>query len=329
MSKDLDKLINIINKKYGEGTLSTGAGKLLIVERIKSGVTAIDLAIGGGLPRSSIIELYGKEGSGKTTVALKAVASFQKQGLKCAYIDMEHALNKTWGETLGVNWEEIVISQPDTAELAIDIMDALVRSKEIDLIVFDSLAAAIPKEEAEKSAFDQEMALQARLFSKMCRKLISALQPENLADEKTFNKTTILLINQVREKVGLMYGNPEMSPGGHAIKHTARIRMEFRVADYIKDGKEVIGREIKFKVVKNKVWKPYVTGMFQLYFTGIINNEMTIIAEGIKLGVIKQAGPMYSYNDIKEKGKETFIKVLKEKELLKPLVEVLFKEYTK
>jgi len=329
MSKELDKLINLINKKYGEGTLSKGAGKLLNVERLSTGIVSIDLAIGGGLPKSSVIELFGREGSAKTTVALKTIATFQKAGLKCAYIDMEHALNPDWAKTLGVDLDNLLISQPDTAELSIDILDTLTRSKELDLIVYDSLAAAIPQEEVDKSAFDQQMALLARLFSKACRKLTSALQPENINDPNTYNNTIIMMINQIRENVGIMYGNPETTSGGHALRHTYKIRIEFRPGDYIKENKEIIGREIKFKIVKNKVWKPYVTGMFQLFFDGSINNDATIITEAIKLGIVKQSGPMYSYKEIREKGKENFIELLKSKNLINNLTKELFNEFTK
>lgn len=331
MGSNLEKVISLINKTHGEGTVCRGSNTNLKIERVRSGITALDLVIGGGIPRSAIIEFYGRESGGKTTTALKTVASYQKQGLTCAFIDMEHSLDPEWATSLGVDMESLIISQPDTAEKSVDIVDLLTRSNEVDLIVYDSLAAAVPKEEQDKSAFDQQMALQARLFSKMCRKLMSALQPENLEDQSSYNRTTIICINQVREKVGQMYARGYETPGGHAVKHTAKMIVEFKRGDYLKvSGQEdPVGIEVKFKTVKNKTWVPYKIGLYRLYNDGNVDNDETIVIEAKKHGIIQQKGSMYEYEDIKERGITDLIRVLHEQNLFEQLTNRIYEVINK
>jgi len=328
MKQNLNKIIAAINKKYGEGTIVLGkVASLLNTQRIRTGIVALDLILGGGLPTSSILEFFGRESGGKTSTALKIIANFQKLGKTCAFIDMEHSFNAEWATTLGVNVDNLLISQPESLEESIDVIDALTRSKDVDLIVYDSIAAAVPIEEVEKSAEDQQMALQARLFSKMCRKLNSALQTTNLENKESYNNTIIILINQVREKVGQLYARGYETPGGHNIKHTAKIRIEFKKKDYLYDKQnkeDPIGVDIIFRTVKNKTWVPYKTGTFKLYFDGSVDNTETIIFEAKKLGLIKQSGPMYEYEDIKEKGMESFIGVLKEKNLIDVITDKVY-----
>lgn len=300
----LKEILNAINKKYGEGTVIYGTDSSLVVNRQCTDVLAIDLAVGGGLPESSIIEVFGNEQSGKTTLALKTVAAIQKRGGIAAYIDLENALDYDWVSKLGVDTDTWIHAQPNCAETAIDILDSLVRSRELSVVVFDSVAAAIPSEEIDKSASNQQMALVARLMSKMMRKLHSALQPENLGDKSTYNKCIVLLINQLREKVGLVFGNPYVSPGGRAIKFGARVRIRLMGGEWIAKDKEIIGRVIKFKIVKNKTFKPEIAKSFNLYFDGTIDNIDTVIAEALRFGLITRGGAYYTYNSNKFLGKD-------------------------
>jgi len=314
--KDLEKVIAEINKKYGEGTVAEGCSVSLDIPRIRSGITAIDLCIGGGIPRGAIIEFYGRESGGKTTTALLTVAAYQRQGLTCAYIDLEHSFDEGWAGTLGVDMKTLIISQPDTLEKSVDVIDSLVRSGAVDLVVYDSIAAAVPSAEMEKSAFDMQMALQARLFAKMCRKLQAALQPDDISDCSTFNKTTIIFINQVREKIGT-YARGYETPGGHALKHAYKVRIQLTTTDRLKNKEtgDCAGIEVTFRVVKNKTWIPYKTGTYKLYFNGEVDNDDTIITEAKKHKIVIQRGPMYDYGDITSKGIEKFIQDLKEKKL--------------
>ena len=325
--KEINKILAAINQKYGAGTVSVGSSIPQQIKRIKSGIVALDLVIGGGIPVGSIIEFYGRESGGKSSTALKIVGEYQRQGLQCAYIDMEHAFDPVWATTLGVDMTKLTIAQPDTLEKASDIVETLTKSGEFDLIVYDSLAASVPNEEVEKSAFEQQMALQARLFSKMCRKLLSALQPSNQEDMKTYNNTVIIFINQVREKVGQLYARGYEVPGGHAIKHSSKMIIEFKAKDHLEneETKDTEGIEIIFTTKKNKTWIPYKVGMFKLYFNGTVDNDETIIVEAKKRGIIKQSGPMYEFKDIKEKGMESFVTSLKEKKMFDNVLEETYK----
>jgi len=330
MNKNIEKIIHAINKKYGDGTITVGGFDNMLIERASSGIVALDLVLGLGIPRSSIIMFYGRESSAKSSIALKMISEYQKRGELCAYIDIEHSLSADWAETLGVNLNDLVIAQPDSLEKSIDIIDSLTRSKEFGLIVYDSLAMAVPEEELEKSAFDQQMALNARLNSKMCRKLISALQPVNLSDKTTYNKTTVLLINQVREDVGKPYARGYTYSGGHALRHTARIVVDFTRGEYIKNkNQEPIGIEIKFRTTKNKTWYPYRSGIIKFYFDGHIDNNETILMEAKKIGIIKQCGSIYEYNHIKERGLENFLKAVLKQNLLKEILEKVYNYYKK
>jgi len=328
VNRSIEKIIHAINKKYGEGTIVVGNHNNISVERVSSGIVALDLVLGLGIPRSSIIMFYGRESSAKSSVALKIISEYQRRNELCAYIDVEHSLNADWAEKLGVDLNSLIISQPDSLEKSIDIVDSLTRSKECGLIVYDSLAMAVPDEELEKSAFDQQMALNARLNSKLCRKLISALQPSNLSDKTTYNKTTVLLINQVREDVGKPYARGYTYSGGHALRHSSHIIVDFTRGEFIKDkNQDPIGLEVKFKTVKNKTWYPYKIGMIKLYFDGSIDNNETIIVAAKKLGIIKQHGPMYEYDSIKEKGFDNFIAQILERSLLNGILEKVYNYY--
>ena len=223
----LKKVVSALCEKYGDGTISVGGGTLLSIKRQRSGIIALDLGIGGGIPRGSIIEFFGRESGGKTATALKTVAAYQEAGLTCAWVDSEHSFDPAWASILGVDPDNLLISQPESLERAVDVIETLVKSNTVDLIVYDSLAASLPMEEADKSTESLQVGLQARLFSKMCRKITAALQPENLNDQQGHNLCTVIFINQVREKVGQIHAHGYETPGGHAVKHASRARVQF------------------------------------------------------------------------------------------------------
>jgi len=318
MSDKLKAIINALNKKY-PGIIAQGAGNLLQPERVSSGILALDLCTGGGIPRGTVIEFFGKESSCKSVAAFKAIASFQSLKYPCALVDVEKSFDPAWAKTLGVNVDELVIAQPDSMEKAIDVVDTLLRSKQFGLVVYDSIAAGLPEEEGSKSANDAQIGLQARLNAKMTRKILAALSPDDISDETTYNKTALIIINQIREKVGVLYGNPQTTPGGHAIRHLYHIRVEFKQGDYITKASSIIGRVIKFKVVKNKTWRPFESGEFTFYFDGTIDNMNTLIVEAIKLGIVIRRGSMYDYKDLTVKGKEALIAELQDKNLISTL----------
>ena len=291
--KALDAVLAQIEKQYGKGAimkLGEAAGNTDI-ETIPTGCLALDLALGiGGFPRGRMIEIYGPESSGKTTVALHAIAQAQKLGGIAAFIDAEHALDPVYAKNLGVDLDELYVSQPDTGEQALDIVDSLVRSSAVDVIVVDSVAALTPKAEIEGDMGDSHVGLQARLMSQALRKLTAIVNK---------SKTCVIFINQLREKVGVMFGNPETTPGGKALKFYASVRIDVRKTDMLKDADGAVGNRTRAKVVKNKLAPPFRQAEFDIMYGEGISQEGCIIDLGVQYDVIKKSGAWFSYNDEK------------------------------
>ena len=305
--KALDAVLAQIEKSYGKGAimkLGANAGNVDI-EVIPTGCLALDLALGiGGLPRGRMVEIYGPESSGKTTVALHAVASAQKMGGIAAFVDAEHALDPTYAKALGVDLDELYVSQPDTGEQALDIVDSLVRSSAVDIIVVDSVAALTPKAEIEGDMGDSHVGLQARLMSQALRKLTAIVNK---------SKTCVVFINQLREKVGVMFGNPEVTPGGKALKFYASIRIDVRKTDILKDSDGAAGNRTRAKVVKNKLAPPFRQAEFDIMYGEGVSQEGCVIDLGIQYDVIQKSGAWFSYNDNKvANGKEKMRQFLKD-----------------
>ena len=305
--KALDAVLSQIEKAYGKGAimkLGENAGNTDI-EVIPTGCLALDLALGiGGLPRGRMVEIYGPESSGKTTVALHAVAEAQKLGGVAAFVDAEHALDPVYAKKLGVDLGELYVSQPDTGEQALDIVDALVRSSAVDIIVVDSVAALTPKAEIEGDMGDSHVGLQARLMSQALRKLTAIVNK---------SKTCVVFINQLREKVGVMFGNPEVTPGGKALKFYASIRIDVRKTDILKDTDGAAGNRTRAKVVKNKLAPPFRQAEFDIMYGEGVSQEGCIIDLGVQYDVIKKSGAWYSYNDNKvANGRERMRQFLKD-----------------
>lgn len=297
--KALELAIGHIEKRFGKGAIMKlgEAGAHHKVEAISSGSLSLDLALGiGGLPRGRIAEIFGPESSGKTTLAQHVIAETQKRGGIAAYIDVEHALDPSYARRCGVNVDELLISQPDTGEQALEIADALVRSGAVDIVVVDSVAALVSQAEIEGEMGDTHVALQARLMSQALRKLAAAIGKTG---------TAVIFINQLREKVGIVFGNPEVTPGGRALKFYSSVRIDLRRADSIKQGNQITGSHVKARVVKNKVAAPFRTAEFDIMFDSGISREGEIIDLGVEMGFVNKSGAFYSYGDTRlGQGKE-------------------------
>ena len=305
--KALNAAIDIIIKQYGEGSIMIMGNQKakLNVEAVSTGSLGLDLALGiGGLPKGRIVEIYGPESGGKTTVSLQAIAQVQKKGGIAAFIDVEHALDPVYARQLGVDVDQLIVSQPDTGEQALEIIEALVRSGAIDIVVLDSVAAMVTKAEIEGEMGDSFVGVQARLMSAAMRKLTAVISKSD---------TVAIFINQVREKIGVMYGNPETTPGGRALKFYASVRIEVRSGEQIKDGDKILGRRTKCKVVKNKVAPPFKSCEFDMIYGQGISKMGEIVDMGVELGIIKKSGSWFSYENMKiGQGKESVKKWLLE-----------------
>ncbi|MGZ3637565.1 MAG: recombinase RecA [Ktedonobacterales bacterium] len=291
--KSLELTVSQIERRFGKGAImKLGEHRAHVkVESIPTGAIALDLALGtGGIPRGRITEIYGPESSGKTTLCQHIIASAQKRGGVCAIVDAEHALDPSYAERCGVNTEELLISQPDTGEQALEIVEMLVRSGAVDVVVVDSVAALVPRAEIEGEMGDAHVGLQARLMSQALRKLTGAINN---------SKTSVIFTNQLREKVGIMFGNPETTPGGRALKFYASVRLDIRRTDSIKVGTEVMGSRAKVKVVKNKVAAPFRVAEFDIMFNEGISREGGLIDIGLEMGIVKKAGAFFSVGDIR------------------------------
>ena len=286
--KALDMALSQIEKQFGKGSvMRMGENLNLGIESISTGALALDLALGiGGLPRGRIVEIYGPESSGKSTLAMHVVAEAQRNAGICAYIDAEHAMDPVYAGAIGVNVDDLLISQPDTGEQALEIADMLIRSGALDVLVIDSVAALTPRAEIEGEMGDSHVGLQARLMSQALRKLTGTLSKSN---------TIAIFINQLREKIGVMYGSPEVTPGGRALKFYSSVRLDIRRVEQIKDGAEVVGNRTRVKVVKNKVSSPFKQAEFDIMYGRGISREGSLLDVGVELGLIKKSGAWFTY----------------------------------
>lgn len=317
----LEMALKQIEKQFGKGSImKLGEQTDRRISTISSGSLALDIALGvGGYPRGRIVEIYGPESSGKTTVALHAIAEVQAQGGSAAFIDAEHALDPVYAQKLGVNIDELLLSQPDTGEQALEICEALVRSGAIDIIVVDSVAALVPKAEIEGEMGDAHVGLQARLMSQALRKLSGAINK---------SKTITIFINQIREKVGVMFGNPETTPGGRALKFYSSVRLEVRRAEQLKQGNDIVGNKTKIKVVKNKVAPPFRQAEVDIMYGEGISKEGEILDIGSDLDIVLKSGAWYSYNEERlGQGRENAKQFLKENKEIRDTVKASIREH--
>ncbi|MGE6346661.1 recombinase RecA [Bacillus mycoides] len=317
----LDMALKQIEKQFGKGSimkLGEQAGHR--ISTISSGSLALDVALGvGGYPRGRVIEIYGPESSGKTTVSLHAIAEVQRQGGQAAFIDAEHAMDPVYAQKLGVNIDELLLSQPDTGEQGLEIAEALVRSGAVDIIVIDSVAALVPKAEIEGDMGDSHVGLQARLMSQALRKLSGAINK---------SKTIAIFINQIREKVGVMFGNPETTPGGRALKFYSTVRLEVRRAEQLKQGNDIVGNKTKIKVVKNKVAPPFRVAEVDIMYGEGISREGEILDMASELDIVQKSGAWYSYNEERlGQGRENSKQFLKENTDLREEIAFFVREH--
>jgi recombination protein RecA len=321
--KALQLTLDKLEKSYGKGVvMKMGDQRVVNVDVIPSGSLGLDIALGiGGFPRGRVIEIYGPESSGKTTIAMHAIAEAQKKGGLAAFIDAEHAFDKTYAENLGIDTANLLISQPDNGEQALEIADNLIRSGAIDIIVIDSVAALVPKAEIEGEMGDSMMGLQARLMSQALRKLTGSI-----------NKTgcVCVFINQLREKIGVMFGNPETTTGGNALKFYASIRLDIRRIGQIKDGLDVTGNRVRIKVVKNKVAPPFRQCEFDIVYGEGVSKDGEIVDLGSELGIVKKSGSWYSYGETKlGQGRDAVKQLLKDNPDLAEEIEMKIKDHLK
>ena len=305
-SKALKLAIAQITKQFGDGSImKLGDNRNIDVELLKSGSLSLDLALGGGYPKGRIIEIYGPESSGKTTLALHAIAEIQKTGGQAAFIDAEHALDPSYAKRIGVDVDNLLISQPDNGEQALEICETLVRSNAVDLIVVDSVAALVPQAEIDGDMGDAQMGLQARLMSQAMRKLTAIISK---------SKATVIFINQIRMKIGVMFGNPETTTGGNALKFYASVRIDIRRIGQIKDGENIIGNRTKIKVVKNKIAAPFRSAEFDIMYNEGVSKVGDVLDLAVQYGVFDKAGAFIKYNgETIGQGREAVKRVLKEK----------------
>ena len=318
--KVLELAISQIEKEFGKGAIMRlGESVKLDVEALPTGILTLDYAIGiGGLPRGRIIEIFGPESSGKTTLALSCIAETQKRGGICAFIDAEHAFDPHYAKKLGINLDDLLVSQPDTGEQALEIAETLVRSNAVDLIVIDSVAALVPKAELEGEMGDSFVGLQARLMSQALRKLTGAISK---------SKTCVIFINQIREKIGVMFGSPETTPGGRALKFYASVRIDLRRKESITHEGKVIGNRILARIVKNKLAPPFKEASFEILYNEGISKLGALIDAGVSLNVIQKTGAWFSYKDKKlGQGKENVKKFLEENPKIRKEIEEEIKE---
>ena len=288
----IETVMNQIEKQYGKGSIvKLGSNKTLDIESIPTGSLALDIALGiGGVPKGRIIEIYGPESSGKTTISLSIIAEAQKLGGAAAFVDAEHALDPTYAKKLWVNTDELIVSQPDTGEQALEIVEALVRSNAIDVLVVDSVAALVPRAEIEGEMGDSHIGLQARLMSQALRKLTAAINKSNCI---------VIFINQLREKIGIMFGNPETTAGGRALKFYASVRLDIRKIDTIKNGDTFLGNRARVKVIKNKVASPFKQAEFDIMYNEGISKEGNLVDVGVNEEIVQKSGAWFAYNDIR------------------------------
>lgn len=312
--------ISQIEKAHGKGSImKLGDSSIMEIETISSGALSLDLALGvGGYPRGRIIEIYGPESAGKSTLSLHAVAEAQKRGGTCAYIDTEHALNSTYAKALGVNLDNLFLSQPDYGEQALEIAETLVRSGAIDLIVVDSVAALVPKSEIEGDMGDPQMGVQARLMSQALRKLTGIVNK---------SKCIVIFVNQIRDKIGVMFGNPETTPGGRALKFYSSIRIDIRKVDTVKSGVDITGNKVKVKIVKNKVAPPFKYTELEIEFGKGLSKYGDLLDLGVNLGFIEKSGTWFSVDDTRMgQGREAAKKFLEENKKISDVIEKKIRE---
>lgn len=320
--KALSAALSQIERQFGKGSIMRlGDDERQAIPAISTGSLGLDIALGiGGLPKGRIVEIYGPESSGKTTLTLQVVAEAQKQGATCAFVDAEHALDPTYAEKLGVNIDDLLVSQPDTGEQALEITDMLVRSNAVDVIVVDSVAALVPRAEIEGEMGDQHMGLQARLMSQALRKITGNVKTANCL---------VIFINQIRMKIGVMFGSPETTTGGNALKFYSSVRLDIRRTGAVKQGDEVVGNETRVKVVKNKVAPPFKQTEFQILYGEGINHGGEIVDLGVKLGIIDKSGAWYAYQGDKiGQGKANACQFLKENPEISEEIESQIRQQT-